>query len=272
MKIYQLKNVGYTYLGKFPALVDINLEIQKGDQLAILGANGSGKSTLLKMLNGLIFPQQGEILAFGTKLTPSLLDGAGSEFARSFRARVGFIFQDSDIQLFSPTVWDEIAFGPLQLDLPPEEVEERVEDVMEMLGIKKLEKRAPYTLSGGEKKKVALASVLSVNPEVLLLDEPTNNLDPRTQRWLLELLAELRKLGKTIIISTHDLELALESTEKAAVFSEDHRIVETAPTPEIIDDRHLLLEVNLIHEHTHIHSGIIHTHPHPTAGRHHPTQ
>ncbi len=263
--VYKLKNVSYTYLKKFPALVEVNLEIHKGEQVAILGANGSGKSTLLKILNALIFPQKGEIFAFGKKLEPKLFE---TDFVKSFRSKVGFVFQDSDIQLFSPTVWDEIAFAPLQLSLPIEEVEERVRDVMEMLGIQKLKKRAPHTLSGGEKKKVAIASILSMNPEVLLLDEPTNNLDPRTKRWLIELLDELKSLGKTLVISTHDLDLALETTEKAVVFSEDHRVVRIASTHEVMQDRELLLNVNLIHEHTHIHGKLSHTHPH-IVGKHH---
>ena len=133
---------------------------------------------------------------------------------------------------------------------------------MEMLNIKTLKDRAPYTLSGGEKKKVALASVLSINPDVLLLDEPTNGLDPRTQRWLVELLIELRKTGKTIIIATHDLEIVEEVSERAVVFNEDHRIVGDGEAKSILNDTALLMGVNLIHEHSHKHTEIIHKHNH----------
>lgn len=234
MSIFEIKNVNYLYLNKIPALNDINLSIEEGEQVAILGANGSGKSTLLKLLDGLIFPSSGVVKAFGKILTENILDGEGGDFPQFFRKKVGLIFQNSEAQLFCPTVMDEIKFGPLQLDIPEKEINQRMHDVMEMLKIENLKDRAPYTLSGGEKKKVAIASVLSINPDVLLLDEPTNGLDPRTQRWLVELLIELRKSGKTIIIATHDLGIVEEVSERAVVFSEDHRIVANGETRAIL--------------------------------------
>jgi cobalt/nickel transport system ATP-binding protein len=260
--IFRLKDVSYSYLDKFPALDEVNLSIRQGEQIAVLGANGSGKSTLLKLLNGLIFPTSGMIKAFGQILAEETLDGGNEEFAQYFRKKIGFLFQDPDVQLFCPTVFDEIAFGPLQLDIPTEEVSKRVEDVMEMLEIEDLKDRAPYTLSGGEKKKVAIASILSVNPDILLLDEPTSELDPRTQRWLVELLLELRNAGKTIIIATHDLDVVKEIANRIVVLDEGHKIAADGEAERILEDRDLLMEVNLIHEHLHKHDGTAHLHAH----------
>jgi len=268
MSIFELKNVNYLYLNKLPALNDINLTIEQGEQVAILGANGSGKSTLLKLLDGLIFPSSGIVKAFGKILTENILDGEGGDFPQFFRKKVGLIFQNSEAQLFCPTVTDEIKFGPLQLDISKTEIEQRVHDVMEMLNIENLKERAPYTLSGGEKKKVVIASVLSLNPDVLLLDEPTNGLDPRTQRWLVELLLELRKSGKTIIIATHDLDIVEELSKRAVVFSEGHRIVADGETHVILNDTGLLMKVNLIHEHHHRHKEILHKHNHAHTSEH----
>lgn len=262
MPIFELKNVNYLYSNKIPALNGINLSIEEGEQVAILGANGSGKSTLLKLLDGLIFPSSGVVKAFGKILTENILDGDGGDFPQFFRKKVGLIFQNSEAQLFCPTVLDEIKFGPLQLDIPKEDINQRVNDVMEMLNIENLKDRAPYTLSGGEKKKVAIASVLSINPDVLLLDEPTNGLDPRTQRWLVELLLELRKAGKTIVIATHDLDIVEEVSERVVVFGEDHRIVANGTPQAIMNDTELLMRVNLIHEHYHKHKEILHKHRH----------
>jgi cobalt/nickel transport system ATP-binding protein len=268
MTLFELKNVNYLYLNRIPALNDINLSIEQGEQVAILGANGSGKSTLLKLLDGLIFPSSGVIKAFDKILTENILDGEGGDFPQFFRKKVGLIFQNSEAQLFCPTVTDEIKFGPLQLDIPKEDINQRVNDVIEMLNIEALKDRAPYTLSGGEKKKVAIASVLSINPDVLLLDEPTNGLDPRTQRWLVELLLELRRTGKTIIIATHDLGIVEEVSERAVVFSEDHRIVANGEARAILNDTELLMKVNLIHEHYHRHEGISHKHKHAHSLEH----
>ncbi|MCZ7381450.1 MAG: ABC transporter ATP-binding protein [Candidatus Methanoperedens sp.] len=268
MPIFELKNVNYLYLNRIPALNDINISIEQGEQVAILGANGCGKSTLLKLLDGLIFPSSGVVKAFDKILTENILDGEGGDFPQFFRRKVGLIFQNSEAQLFCPTVLDEIKFGPLQLDIPEKEINQRVHDVMEMLKIENLKDRAPYTLSGDEKKKVAIASVLSINPDVLLMDEPTNGLDPRTQRWLVELLLELRKSGKTIIIATHDLGIVEEVSECAVVFSEDHRIVANGKAQAILNDTELLMKVNLIHEHSHKHKEIMHKHKHAHSSEH----
>ncbi len=266
--LFELKKVSYLYAGRVAALGEVGLAINEGEQIAILGANGSGKSTLLKLLDGLIFPTSGEIKAFGKRLSEELMDRDGGGFSQMFRKRVGLVFQNSDIQLFCPTVLDEILFGPRQLDMQKEEAEERASEVMEMLNIEHLKSRAPYNLSGGEKKKVAIASVLSVNPEVLLLDEPTGGLDPKTQSWLVELLLELKKAGKTIVIATHDLEIAEVVSDRNVVFSEDHAVVADGKAGEILSNTELLLKVNLIHEHYHKNRGTLHRHIHRHAFGH----
>jgi cobalt/nickel transport system ATP-binding protein len=181
---------------------------------------------------------------------------------------VGFVFQDADVQLFCNTVFDELAFGPLQLGLEPDRVRERVAEVAAALRIEKLLDRAPYTLSGGEKKRAAIASVLTMRPQVLLLDEPTNALDPRSQVWLLDVLREWKAAGRTVVIATHDLTAAAESCERMVVLSEDHRIVADGTPEDVLAQRALLLSVNLIHEHEHRHGGTGHTHDHAHGHTH----
>jgi cobalt/nickel transport system ATP-binding protein len=253
-------NLSYSYLGRYPALSDVSLEVGRGDKLALVGANGCGKSTLLKVLDGLIFPDSGSYRAFGSDVTEENLED--EQFSQGFRSRVGFVFQNSDAQVFSPTVREEIAFGPLNLGLPQEQITERVDDVLAMLDIQGLADRAPFQLSGGEKKRVAIASVLVMNPEVLLFDEPTASLDPRTQQWLVELIAELNRTGKTIVLATHDLETLPAVADRCAVFSEDHRLISEGTPQAILADRDLLLSVNLIHAHSHRHQSQWHRHEH----------
>jgi len=263
--LFDIKGVSYRYSDKYIGLKDITMQIHSGESLAILGANGSGKSTLLKIMAGLVFPSFGSVIALGKPLTQDILSG---EFAGFFRSKVGFVFQEPDVQVFCPTVWDEIAFGPLQLDIPKDEVIKRVEDVLDMLGIRALKERQPHHLSGGEKKKIVLGAVLSLNPDILLLDEPTNGLDPRTQVWLFELLAGLRKFKKTVIMATHDLSIVEDLTDRVAVLSEEHTIVADGTPAEILKDKDMLLKVNIIHEHTHRHGDVVHIHSHGPFARH----
>ncbi|MBU3112799.1 energy-coupling factor ABC transporter ATP-binding protein [Clostridium lacusfryxellense] len=247
----EIHDVSYEYIADEPVLKDINLNIYSGEKIVILGANGSGKSSLQKILNGLIFPSKGEYRAFGQLVTEETLND--EQFSQSFRQRIGYIFQNSDAQLFSANVWDEIAFGPLQMKLDFKEVNDRVKGVIKMLNLESLKDRPPYKLSGGEKKKVAIACVLSINPEVLILDEPTNGLDPRTQRWLINLLVDLNNAGKTLITCTHDLDIVCEIADRVIVFNEDHNIVADGLPADILSNKELLLSVNLIDEHYHSH-------------------
>jgi cobalt/nickel transport system ATP-binding protein len=263
------RDLSYAYLERFPALAGVSLTVRRGERLALLGANGCGKSTLLKVLDGLVFPDSGSYTAFGEPVTEDALED--EQFSTGFRSRVGFVFQNSEAQLFSPTVREEVAFGPLQLGLDRDQALSRVDDVLGMLGIAELADRPPFQLSGGQKKRVAIGSVLAMNPEVLLFDEPTAALDPRTSVWLLELLDDLNRAGKTIVLATHDLDGLDRVADRCAVFGEDHRIAAEGTPAEILADSDLLLGVNLVHEHSHWHRGepAPHSHPHPSAGHHH---
>ena len=247
--VFDIQNLSYAYDGNQAALNNINLTIQCGESLAILGANGCGKSTLLKLLDGLYFPTQGSILAFGKPLTEEAL--RDDEYNFAFRRRVGLVFQDSDVQLFSPSVREEVAFAPLQLGLSRAEVNRRVDSALEALRIEKLRDRAPHHLSGGEKRRVALASLLTLQPDVWLLDEPTTGLDPRSQSWLVEFILEQRKAEKTIITATHDLVIAEEISSLISVFNEDHQIAASGQPADILDDHDLLHRCNLSHFHAH---------------------
>ena len=265
--VFSLQNVMYSYANRTPVLNNVTLDFQHGERTAILGANGTGKSTLLSLLDGLAHPHMGSITAFGKPLTEHML--MDRAFSREFRKRVAFVFSNPDVQLFSSTVWDEIAFGPLQLDLSPPEVTVIVEKQLESLRIADLRDRAPHTLSDGQKKKVAIASSLATDPDVLLLDEPTSGLDPRTQVWLIELLWDLHKQGKTIIAATHDLSIAGDIADRAIVLSEDHTVAADGTFSEVIRNDDLLLKVNLIHEHAHRHGDTAHVHRHGHYGHYH---
>ncbi|WP_426513912.1 energy-coupling factor ABC transporter ATP-binding protein [Dactylosporangium sp. McL0621] len=243
--VFECTGLHYRYLERFPALDGVSLQVNGGETVALLGANGCGKSTLLKLLDGLLFAERGTFTAFGEEVTEDKLED--EQFNHGFRARVGFVFQNSDAQVFSPSVREEIAFGCLQLGLDRAVAAQRVDDVLEMLDIAELADRAPFQLSGGQKKRVAIASVLVMNPEVLLFDEPTAALDPRTQFWLIELLEQLRAAGKTIVLATHDLESLPSLADRCVVFGENHRILADAATATVLADRELLLSANLIH-------------------------
>lgn len=258
--IITLKNIGYSYYGKIPALRDISFSVKKGEMFSVIGLNGSGKSTLLHIINGLIFPDAGEFLFEGYRVTEKSLKD--KSFGMHFRQRVGYIFQNSDIQLFCPTVFDELLFGPLQLDMPPEIAHQRAEETLSYLGIGYLKDRPVYMLSGGEKKKVAIASVLTLNPDVLLVDEPLSSLDPKTQTFFIELLLELNHSGKTIIFTTHHLDLIDHLQPAVVVLSDEHTICKTGTASEILNNEDLLISVNLIHAHVHKHGDKEHMHYH----------
>ena len=265
--IFSLNKVKYSYAHGDAVLKEVTVDFLSGERTVILGANGTGKSTLLALLDGLVFADSGSISAFGRPLSEESLEDRS--FAMDYRKRVAFVFSNPDVQLFSSTVWDEIAFGPLQLGFPPAEVGDIVDRQLESLRITDLRDRAPHTLSDGQKKKVAIASSLATDPEVLLLDEPTNGLDPRTQVWLIEILHELHRKGKTIISATHDLSIAGDIAERAVIISEDHTLAADGTFYDIITDDELLLKVNLIHEHAHYHGDTAHVHRHGHYGHIH---
>ena len=243
MKIIELNCITFSYRA-ISALSGISADFEKGDAYALIGPNGSGKSTLLKLLNGILFPEKGEYFFDGQQIHAEKLKK--KEFAGIFHQRIGFLLQNSDTQLFCSNVYEEIAFGPRQIGLQDSEIEKRVDDCLNLLEIRKLKHREPYHLSEGEKKKVALASVLAMNPEVLTLDEPMNGLDPKTKRFLRELLIELRKAGKTILCSTHDFAYVEGVFERALVFSEDHAVIRDGRFEEIVEDKEFLHYHNII--------------------------
>jgi cobalt/nickel transport system ATP-binding protein len=245
--LFSLRGVRYTYNKRQIALDGIDLDIHRGEQVVLLGANGSGKSTLLKMLDGIIGPSEGTMRALGSDIKAV----AAGEDAFRFHREVGLVFQDPDIQLFSATVFDDVAFGPLQLGLEAQEVKARCGEALDQMEITHLAKRASFELSGGEKKRAAIASVLSLHPEVLLLDEPTASLDPRTKWVLVNLITRLGETGKTIITATHELEIVPIIAQRVVVMGEERRILADGSPEEILNDHELLIKANLIHPHLH---------------------
>ncbi len=183
-------------------------------------------------------------------------------FAAGLRQNMGYIFQNPEIQLFCPTVFDELIFAPLQMNISLKDAEERTEKTLSFLGIEYLKERPVYMLSGGEKKKVAIAAVLTMNPEILLIDEPLSSLDPKTQTFFIDLILELNHAGKTIIFTTHHLDLIDHLQPRVAVLSEEHTIQKTGTATEILNDEEFLISVNLIHEHIHKHENQEHKHYH----------
>ncbi len=243
--VYRLSGVSYSYLSRYPAVASVDLDICRGESVVILGANGCGKSTLLKIMDGLIKPDEGRIEAFGEDITGVVDDVAAS---RRLHRRVGLVFQDSDVQLFSPTAWDDVAFGPLQMGWEADKVSHRVEKALDVMGVVDLAQRAPYELSEGEKKRVAIATVLALDPEVLLLDEPTASLDPRSKAVLIDLLHRLGEEGITIVTTTQELEVAPEVAERAVVFGDrERRPVAEGPVRLLLEDTDLLVTANLVH-------------------------
>jgi cobalt/nickel transport system ATP-binding protein len=264
--VFAVRNLTYRYEEGQIALEDISLAIRAGESVAILGSNGSGKSTLLKLLDGLYFPASGEIFAFGQPLSEQAL--AEEAFNFDFRRRVGLVFQDSDVQLFSPSVWDEVAFAPLQLGIETQQVAGRVSEALQALRIEQLSQRAPHRLSSGEKKRVAIASVLSLNPQVWLMDEPTAGLDPRSQSWLIDFILEQRQAGKTMVTATHDLSIVEEIADRVYILDEAHHVVAEGDPGRLLGDTDLLVACNLVHAHRHRHAAGEHAHIHTHVERH----
>ncbi len=256
--LFELQDVAFEY-DRIPALHGLSLQVAEGESIALLGANGSGKSTLLRILDALYFPSQGSVRFCGQRLLPQLL--GQDDFALAFRRRVALVFQNPDVQLFNPTVFDEVAFGPLQLQWPKGQVLSRVAATLELMKIEHLRDRPPYRLSGGEKKRVALASVIVLDPEVLLLDEPTSTLDPRSQSQIIDLIQEWKGSSKTVITATHQLEIVEDIAERIIVLDAG-RVAASGKPSEILSNYELLLRANLVHAHRHSHGTMAHSHPH----------
>ena len=255
---FEVQNISFSYEA-IPAIRGLTLHIAEGDRIALLGANGSGKSTLLRILDALYFPSAGTLTFKGDALTEKHLQQ--DEFFLNFRRRVALVFQNPDVQLFNPTVFDEVAYGPLQLQWSKEDVIRRVGEMLHVMSIAHLRDRPPYRLSLGEKKRVALASVLVLDPEVLLLDEPTANLDPKSQSQVVDFIQQWKGTARTVITATHQLEIVEDIADRVFVLEAGTVIAEGTPS-EILSDTGLLLRANLIHVHRHSHGGVVHSHPH----------
>ena len=231
--IVEAKDLRYTYPDGSPALRGLSFRITHGESVGVVGANGAGKSTLLLHLNGYLSPQGGTVRVGDLPINKKTLE--------HIRRTVGMVFQDPDDQLFMPTVYEDVAFGPVNLGLPPEEIETKVMNALEAVGAGHLRDRPPYRLSGGEKRAVAIASVLSMSPDILVMDEPSSNLDPRSRRQLIRMLAGFEH---TRILATHDLDMVLDLCPRTIVL-QDGMVAADGPTLEIMRDRQILDECGL---------------------------
>ncbi|MDY0267394.1 MAG: ATP-binding cassette domain-containing protein [Methanimicrococcus sp.] len=219
----ETKNLIFSYPDGTKAIDDISISIPDGKKVSFVGKNGSGKSTLFLLLNGTLKPQSGHVLLNGKEIN---YNSAG---LRELRKTVGIVFQNSDDQLFAPTVYQDIAFGPLNLGYPKEEVTSIVNNMLDHFGLHLLKDKPPHHLSGGQKKRVAIAGVLAMNPDIIILDEPLSNLDPVGADEITDILNELNDTGKTIIISTHDVDLAYSWSDYVYLLSDSRLIDEGAP-------------------------------------------
>ena len=226
-------DVHYRYPNGYEALCGVSFRITHGEKVALVGANGAGKSTLLLHTNGLLMPSQGGVVLGGIALTRRTLP--------LVRQSVGLVFQDSDNQLFMPTVEEDVAFGPSNMRLEPEEIRRRVTEALDAVGALDLRGESPFRLSGGQKKRVAIATVLAMEPSVLVMDEPTSNLDPRARRQIIDLI---RRFSHTTLIATHDMEMVLDLCDRTIVMKQG-RIVADGSTRHVFGDLALLEECGL---------------------------
>ncbi len=263
--LFEARHLSFAWQDSPSLFSDLNFKIEAGEKVVLLGGNGSGKSTLLKLLNGLIAPKSGEILYQGEPFNKSYWKNA--EKSCAFRKACVLLFQHPEAMLFNPTVRDELAYAPRQLKLA--DVENRVNYWAGQLQLEKLMDKAPFLLSGGQKQKVALACLLTLEPACLLLDEPSASLDPATIGWLIDLFAEQKeaqkKAQKTLLVSTHNLSLAAELGTRALVLAEE-KIIFDGKIEAALNNVDLLIEAGLAHKHQHQHkngdAGKIHNHPH----------
>ncbi len=233
-----IKTIGleYTYVDGTNALSGVNFEVKESEKVAVLGPNGSGKTTLFYHFNGLIKPARGEVQVFGEDICKTNIDNV--------RKRVGLVFQESDSQLFAPTVFEDISFGPKNLGLNPEEIKSRVSEVLRRFDIGNLAQKNPANLSGGQKKRVAIAGVVAMEPDILVLDEPTSGMDAGGITDTMEILDELNQEGKTIIISTHDSDLAASWADRVYILNKG-KVFKSGTPRHIFADEKLIAEAGL---------------------------
>ena len=252
-----LKDVNFEYTDfkgeKKELLKDVSFKIEEKERVVLLGINGSGKSTLLKILDALVFPQSGSYFYKGTEIRKKSF----KKISRSFRKEVAFLMQDPNMLLFNATVKEEIEFGLRQFGF--DDIESRAVGIAKRFGLEKYLETPPFYLSGGEKQRVALASLIAVEPEILLMDEPSANLDPPTTGWLIDLLSEM---DITTLISTHNLSLAPEFGDRALVLSHEHRLIFDGRLDAFLGNQELMMKANLLHKHRHRHGSVEHAHFH----------
>jgi cobalt transport protein ATP-binding subunit len=224
----EIEHLHYAYPDGYEALHGVDLRVGRGEKVALVGPNGAGKSTLMLHLNGILSPSHGAVRVGGTLVERRSLP--------QIRAAVGIVFQDPDDQLFSPTVFDDVAFGPLHMGIPESEIHDRVEAALAAVGMSGFERRLPHHLSLGQRKRVAIATVLSMDPSVLVMDEPSAGLDPRGRR---ELIGLLRSLPQTLLIATHDMRLVAEVLPRTVVMDAG-LVVADGATAQLLADAALL--------------------------------
>jgi cobalt/nickel transport system ATP-binding protein len=253
----ELKNVNFAYTDfkgeQKELLKDVSFKIEEKERVVLLGINGSGKSTLLKILDALVFPKSGTYLYNDTEIKKKTF----KKISRSFRKDVAFLMQDPNMLLFNATVKEEIEFGLRQFGF--DNIESRAVDIAKKFGLEKYLDTPPFYLSGGEKQRVVLASLIAVEPKILLMDEPSANLDPPTTGWLIDLLNDM---DITTIISTHNISLASEFGDRALVISNEHRLIFDGSIDDFVANEELMIKANLLHKHKHRHDSIEHTHFH----------
>lgn len=235
-KILSVKNVCYSYDGECSALKNISIDIFKGERIAVLGANGAGKSTFFLNLNGVLFPDSGSIYFMDEAIRKNKLN--------TLRKNVGIVFQDADTQIIASSVFSEVAFGPVNMRLPKKEVSERTERAMEYMNISDLRSRPPHYLSGGEKKRVTIADIIAMAPDVIIFDEPAEGLDPLNADMLEDVLTRLSDEGKTIILSTHNVDFAYKWAERCVIFNKGE-IIADGTTNEIFKNDSVIRTAHL---------------------------
>lgn len=234
--ILQIKGLYYSYTNEKDTLNNINIDIYKGEKMAVLGSNGAGKSTFFLNINGVLKPKSGEIIYKGKMITKKDLN--------ELRKNVGIVFQDADNQIIASTVLAEVSFGPMNLKLPKDEVIKRVDEALRYMNISEFKDRPPHYLSGGEKKRVSIADIIAMKSEVIIFDEPTASLDPLNAEMLEEVLNKLSSENKTMIISTHDVDFAYRWADRIVVFSDGMIIGDGTPL-EIFSSEEILKNANL---------------------------
>jgi cobalt/nickel transport system ATP-binding protein len=233
----EMEKIKFVYPDGYTAVESVGMSIMRGERIAILGPNGAGKTTLLMLIDGLLTPSEGQVNVLGMPVNKNNL--------HKVRTKVGFVFQDPDDQLFCPTLWEDVTFGPLSMDLSKGEVARRAKEALKVMGLEGYEEKPPHRLSAGEKKKAAIATVLAMEPEILILDEPTANLDPKSRTELIKIVDNLHKERKiTLITATHDVNFVPAVADRVYVLNKG-RIIAEGHVREVFSNSRVMMEANL---------------------------